>query len=191
MRRAPFWPALGLCLLLAPAARAEAPPGWTVARGSLQRGQEPGSFLLFTDASPSRFSDGELVSPSLLKLPLELEVTLRRLGPEAGRSLHLGVLGGVVLLKSGALSLWSFNDANVSLEGWIPVPGLRTHDEHRVRVVQTSSEVVISIDGAEVKRYRMSPGRSRGRVGVGFKGASGSRSMLRISRLSARELETP
>lgn len=162
-----------------------------MARGSLQQGQEPGSFLLFTDASPSRFSDGELVSPSLLKLPLELDVTLRRIGPEAGRSLHLGVLGGVVLLKGGALSLWSFNDPNVSLEGWIPMPGLRTHDEHRVRVVQTTSEVIISLDGAEVKRYRMSPGRTRGRVGVGFKGASGNRSMLRISRLSARELETP
>ncbi len=182
----------GLCALLCAcplAARADAPPGWTVARGTLQQGLAPGSFILFTDASPSRFSDGELVSPDLVTLPLELEVTLRRLGPEAGRSLHLGVVGGVVLFKGGAFSLWAYNDPHYSLEGWIPVPGFRAHDEHRVRVVQTRSEVTVILDGVELKRYLMSAGRPRGRVGVGFKGASGNRSALFVQRLSVRELE--
>jgi hypothetical protein len=160
-----------------------------VARGTLQQVQQPGGFILFTDASPSRFSDGELVSPDLLGLPLELDVTVRRLGPEAGRSLHFGVVGGVVLLKGGALSLWAYNDPNSSLEGWIPVPGLRTHDEHRVRVVQTTAEVTVFLDEVELKRYRMSSGRTRGRVAIGFKGASGNRSALHVQRLSVRELE--
>ena len=182
----------GLCALLCAcplAARADAPPGWTVARGTLQQGLAPGSFILFTDASPSRFSDGELVSPDLVRLPLELEVTRRRLGPEAGRSLHLGVVGGVVLFKGGAFSLWAYNDPHYSLEGWIPVPGFRAHDEHRVRVVQTRREVTVILDGVELKRYLMSAGRPRGRVGVGFKGASGNRSALFVQRLSVRELE--
>jgi hypothetical protein len=176
------------CAVALPA-RADAPPGWTVARGSLQQGKEDGSFILFTDASPSRFSDGELVSPGVLALPLELDVTVRRLGPEAGRSLHFGVVGGVVLIKGGALSLWAYNDPHFSLEGWIPVPGLRTHDEHRVRVVQTQSEVTVFLDGVELRRYRMSAGRPRGRVAIGFKGASGNRSSLLVRRLSVRELE--
>ena len=180
---------LSLCVCLCPlAANAEAPPGWTVARGTLQQGAAPGSFILFTDASPSRFSDGELVSPDLVKLPLELDVTLRRLGPEAGRSLHLGVVGGIVLLKGGALALWAYNDPHFSLEGWAPLPGFRPHDEHRVRVVQTSTEVTVFLDEVELKRFRMSAGRPRGRVGVGFKGASGNRSALHVRHLAVREL---
>ena len=68
------------------------------------------------------------------------------------------------------------------------MPGLRAHDEHRVSVVQDAREVALSIDGAEVKRFAFAAARERGRVGVGFKGASGNRSRLWVRSIAVREL---
>ena len=191
-------PGSHLALLAAVASLAAAPPlragpaarklTWDLARGALQPSLAAGGFLLATDASPSRFSDGELVASEPVALPYRLDVTWRRLGPEAGRSLHVAVIGGVVLIKTGAVAFYAFDEARFAADGWTPVPGLRTHDEHRVSVVQDVRTVALTVDGAEVKRFAFAAARGQGRVGVGFKGASGNRSRLFVRALAVSEL---
>ena len=168
-----------------PAAR---PLTWTATRGSVQPGLLPGSLVLATDAAPGRYSEGSVAAPLPVSIPFQLDATLRRLGPEAGRSLHLGILGGIVLIKTGAVSLWGFSDSKYNFEGWSPLPGMRTNDEHRFTVLQDERTVVLSVDGVEVKRFSLVAARKRGPVGIGFKGASGLRSRLYVRSLSVREV---
>jgi hypothetical protein len=165
---------------------------WELARGSLQRGLLPSSFVLATDASPSRFSDGEMVSSRNVALPYRLEVAWRRLGPESGRSLHVSVVGGIVLVKSGAVALWSFSDTSrFAKEGWTRVPGMRTNDAHAIAVEQDQRTISVSIDGVLIKQFGMRAARGEGRVGVGLKGASGHRTRLYVRSLEVTEGQAP
>lgn len=161
---------------------------WNVTRGALQPGMVAGSFILATDATVGRFSLGEVTAREPVSLPFRLEVTVRRLGPEAGRSLHVGVVGGNVLIKAGAVALYGFGDTMANLGGWSKVAGLRTSDEHRYTVTQDARSIELSIDGAPVRRFEVAAARSRGNVGFGFKGATGFRSLLYVRSAALQEL---
>ena len=50
---------------------------------------------------------GELISVEEVALPYRFTVTWRRLGVEAGRSMHVLVAGGVVLIKAGAINFYA------------------------------------------------------------------------------------
>lgn len=168
------------------AAEPPLPLAWQAQEGSAEPGRTPGSFVLATDGSAALFSTALLLATEDVDLPFQLDVTWRRLGPEAGRSLHVQVLGGVVLVKTGVVGLFAYDEAAFAATGWIPVPGLRSHDEHAVRVVQTARQVTLALDGIEVARWPLIAPHPRGRVGVGGKGARGYRSRIFVRSLAVR-----
>jgi len=177
--------AIAIALGIAVAARvAEAEPTWTTTRGARTVGRDPGSFILYTDATPGRFSEGAVISKQPIRLPFRLDVTWRRLGPEAGRSMHLTVAGGVVLIKSGKLAFWAYDDVAFTKAGWRSVTGLRAHDEHAVSVVQDHREIVVSIDGAEAARFPFVMTMETAHIGVGMKGATGHRTAIFVRTLA-------
>lgn len=166
---------------------AVASPAWRTSRGDSTPGREAGSFVLFTDAAPGRFSEGAVVSTEPVRLPFRIDVTWRRLGPEAGRSMHVTVAGGVVLIKSGKLALYGYDEGAFARAGWRASPA-QAHDEHRISVVQTRSEVVVTIDGTEAARFPFVVAMETAPVGVGMKGATGHRSAIFVRALAVRTL---
>ena len=58
---------------------------WDVSRGSLRPAGACGAYLAATDATPGSFSYLELLYRKPLHAPLDVEVTWRRIGPEAGK----------------------------------------------------------------------------------------------------------
>jgi hypothetical protein len=165
--------------LVAPAA---AEP-WRATRGSLEA-TGSGGYFLTSDAAPGRYSEGELVSRDAVALPFRLEVAWRRLGPEAGRSMHVTVAGGVVLIKSGAVAFYAYDDAAFGAAPWHVVPGYATHDEHVVTVAQDAREVRVAIDGQPIARYALAVSRASAYVGVGMKAAPGLRSAIYVRSLA-------
>lgn len=153
---------------------------WTVIRGTIQAGRGCGRYVLATDAAAARFSSVEVTWRAEVTLPYQARVSWRRLGPEGGRSLSVVILGAVVLIKDGAVALYPWDEAAFAAHGWEPVDGLRTHDEHAVEVTQTSTEVVVRLDGAVVASWALAVSNARGRVGLAAKGASGHRSKVSI-----------
>ncbi len=159
---------------------------WLALRGTLQPGRACGSYLLTTDGSASRFSSGEVGWREPVELPYQLSVTLRRIGAEAGRSLSIVVLGGVILIKDGAIGFYAWDEGAFAAAGWQPVADLHTHDEHTVRVAQSAAAITVQIDGAEVASWSFAQARTRGRVGLAFKGATGHRSRLAFRGFAVR-----
>lgn len=173
-------------LLAAGTAHAEPMPGWVAVRGTLAPARLPGSYVLTGDAAPARYSDGELVSEAAVPLPYRLDVVWRRLGPEGGRSMHVQVVGGVVLIKTGKISFYAYDDTAFAATGWLPLPGVSTHDEHAVSVSQDRRQVVVVIDGKETARFPLAVNRDAGKVGVGMKGASGFRTSIYLRSIDVR-----
>ena len=171
-----------LVVLLARHVQAE--PTWTTTRGTRTTGRAPGSFILYTDAAPGWFSEGAVISKEPVALPLRLDVTWRRLGPEAGRSMHVTLAGGVLLLRTGKISFWPYDDAAFAGIGWKPVPALRAHDEQTIVVTQDQHEIVVALDGREVARFPFSTMMTSAPVGIGMKGGSGYRSAIRVRALA-------
>lgn len=161
---------------------------WIATRGALEPGRVAGSFWLTTNAVPGRFSDGEVMSQEEVALPYRLDVRWRRIGPEGGRSLHVTVAGAVVLVQSGRVALYTYDEAALTARGWTDVPSLATHAEHAVSVTQDAREVAVAIDGREVLRQPVPVTRPRTQVGVGMKGASGFRSSLYVRSIAVTEL---
>jgi hypothetical protein len=178
--------ALALVFVLAMDVAAAEP--WMVTRGTMDRGRQPGSFVLATEAAPARFSDGEVVTRDAVRLPYRLDVTWRRLGPEAGRSMHVTVAGGVVLIRSGKIGLYAFDEARFAAAGWTPLPGYDAHAEHAVCVVQTHETIAVTIDGRQVARFSLPVAHESVRPGIGMKGAPGFRSTIYVRSLSVTEL---
>ncbi len=172
----------GLAALASHTGSAAAEP-WRATRGSLEAIGNGGYFLA-SDAAPGRYSEGELVSRDAIALPFRLEVTWRRLGPEAGRSMHVTVAGGVVLIKSGAVAFYAYDDAAFGSVPWRAVPGYATHDEHVVTVAQDGREVRVMLDGRPIARYALAVTRASAYVGVGMKAAPGLRSSIYVRSLA-------
>ncbi|MBL8624609.1 MAG: hypothetical protein JNK64_25090 [Myxococcales bacterium] len=161
---------------------------WVATHGALEPGRAPGSFWVTTDPVPGRFTWGDVLSTTDVRLPFQLDVRWRRIGPEAGRSLHVIIASGIVLVQSGRLALYTYDEAALAARGWTAVPGLDTHREHTIGVRQDAAEVRVSVDGVEVLRQALVTARAATKVGVGLKGAGGYRSALRVASVVVREL---
>jgi hypothetical protein len=157
-------------------------------RGTMEQAKAPGSFFLATEAAPGRFSDGEVIANDAVSIPFRIDVVWRRLGPEAGRSMHVTVADAVVLIKSGKIALYAFDEAKLAEAGWIALPGYDTHQEHAVSVTQTASEIAVTIDGKPAAKFALATARTQIRPGVGMKGAPGFRTLIYVRAMSVTAL---
>lgn len=184
--------AMTIAMAVASGRRADAEPGaepatkpeWKVTRGSLEPGKLAGSFLLSSDAAPGRYSEATMVTATEIALPLQVAATWRRLGPEAGRSMHVLVAGGVVLIKSGAIAFYAYDDAAFASGEWRPLANHAAHDEHAISVRQDAHAVEVSLDGAVVARYALAVSRATAHVGFGMKAAPGLRSTIYLREIA-------
>lgn len=172
-----------ITVLLVARVSAADPLAWRAQRGSAEPGRLPGSYLVASDAAPGRYSEATLLSASPVALPYRFSVTWRRLGPEAGRSMHVIVAGGVVLIKTGKIAFYAYDDAAFASGEWQDLPGYRAHDEHRVEVAQDARRVVVTIDGEPAATFALPVSRTMARVGVGMKAAPGLRSAIYVHDL--------
>ena len=191
MRRALAVAALVMACLVVPAWAddAAATLRWKATRGTVAAGKLAGSYVLASDAAPGRYSQGELVSVDEVALPYRFTFTWRRVGPEAGRSMHVLVAGGIVLLKQGAINFYPYDDAAFAEQPWQPLAGHRAQDEHTLVVTQDAREVIVTIDGTPAARYPLAIARTKAHVGVGMKSAPGWRSKIYLRALAIEPLQ--
>ncbi len=168
-----------VCALAVPASAAP----WKTSRGLLETGRLDGSYLLSSDAAPGRYSEASMVSTEPVALPYTVTATWRRLGPEAGRSMHVLVGGGVVLIKSGAIAFYAYDDAAFAQGDWRPI-AVQTQAEHVVSVRQDPQGVTVILDGAQVAHYELPVARETAHVGFGMKSAPGLRSSIYVRAIS-------
>ncbi len=161
---------------------------WIATHGAMEPGRAPGSFWVTTAPIPGRFSSGEVLSTTAVRLPYRLDVRWRRLGPEAGRSLHVLIAGGVVLVQRGRVGLYTYDEVALATRGWAAAPTLDPHREHAIAVTQDAAEVRVAVDGVEVLRQPLVAAGATTKVGVGLKGAGGHRSALLVSAIAITEL---
>ncbi|MBL0217501.1 MAG: hypothetical protein IPQ07_26960 [Myxococcales bacterium] len=157
---------------------------WKPTRGTLEPGRLAGSFVLSSDAAPGRYSEGAMITSEPVALPYTLEATWRRLGPEAGRSMHVLVAGGVVLIKSGAIAFYAYDDAAFAQGEWRPLAGHQAQAEHVIAVQQDPHRVIVKLDGAEVARYELEVVRPNAHLGFGMKAAPGLRSSILVRAIT-------
>jgi hypothetical protein len=171
-----------LLIVCALAGGAAAEP-WKTSRGLLERGRLDGSYLLSSDAAPGRYSEATMISTEPVTLPYTVTATWRRLGPEAGRSMHVLVGGGVVLIKAGAIAFYAYDDAAFAQGDWRPIAA-HTQAEHVVSLHQDARGVTVSIDGAAVAHYDLAITRQTAHVGFGMKSAPGLRSSIYVHSIA-------
>lgn len=176
-------------VLLAPTAARADDVTWKPSRGTAAHGKQPGSWILASDAAPGRYSVGELITVEEVALPYRFTITWRRTGVEAGRSMHVLVAGGVVLIKSGRINFYPYDDAAFASMDWQPLANHAVQDEHTLVVTQDAREVVVTIDGAPAARYPLAVARTTTHVGVGMKAAPGYRSKVYLRALDVAPLQ--
>lgn len=166
-------------LLLAHAAPAHAET-WRATRGTVAAGRVAGSYVISSDAAPGRYSEGGMVTTEAIALPYTLSARWRRLGPEGGRSMHVFVIGGVVLIRDGAITLYAYDDTKFADGNWRELPGYRAHVEHAIAVTQDDRTVTVVIDGGEAARFELVAPRTDGHLGFGMKSGPGSRTTIYV-----------
>ncbi len=171
-----------LVVVCALAEAASASP-WRAARGTLEPGRLEGSYLLSSDAAPGRYSEATMIATDPVALPYTVTATWRRLGPEAGRSMHVLVGGGIVLIKSKSIAFYAYDDAAFAQGDWRPIAA-ETHAEHVVSVHQDANRVTVNVDGSEVAHYDLAVARDTVHVGFGMKSAPGLRSAIYVRAIS-------
>ncbi len=159
------------------------PVAWKPTRGTMQPGVDAGSFILTSDAAPARYSNGEVVSTSEVALPYRFDIRWRRLGPEAGRSMHVTVAGGVLLFRTGRMTLYAFDEVKLAAEGWRTVPALAVHDEQAITVIQDRHAITVLLEGKQIARFTLEVPNSKSIIGVGMKAAPGFRSSIYVRSL--------
>ncbi len=159
---------------------------WKTTRGTLAPARAPGSFVLTTDAAPGRYSEAGMIASEPVALPYTLSATWRRLGPEAGRSMHVLVADGVVLIKTGAIAFYAYDDASFAQGDWKPIAGNTIGAEHAISVHQDAQRVTVTIDGALVATYDLPVARRTANVGFGMKGAPSMRSSILVRDITVR-----
>lgn len=168
-----------LLIVCALCAAASASP-WKTTRGTLAAGRLAGSWILSSDAAPGRYSEAGIITTEPVALPYKLEASWRRLGPEAGRSMHVLVAGGVVLIKSGAIAFYAYDDAAFAQGDWRPIAGHQAQAQHALVIEQDKHRVIVKLDGTEVGRYDLVTSRDRANIGFGMKSAPGLRSSIYV-----------
>ena len=167
---------LALCLL-AGAAHADV---WKATRGTLAPGRAEGSFVLSSDGAPGRYSEAGMITVEPVALPYSLQASWRRLGPEAGRSMHVLVAGGVVLIKDGSIAFYAYDATAFAQGDWKPLAGHAAQAEHAIKVTQDKQRVQVFLDGAQVAKYDLPVARDTAHVGFGMKAAPGYRSAIYV-----------
>ena len=167
-------------------ATASASP-WKATRGSLETGRTPRSFVLTSDAAPGRYSEASMISAEPVALPYMLSATWRRLGPEAGRSMHVLVAGGVVLIKTGAIAFYAYDDAGFAQGDWKPVAVNTVSAEHAITVHQDAHRVTVTIDDTQVAAYDIEVARANAHIGFGMKAAPSTRSSIMVRDIAVRQ----
>ncbi len=171
-----------LLIVGALAAAASGSP-WKSSRGMIAPGRLEGSYLLSSDAAPGRYSEAGMITAEPVALPYTITASWRRLGPEAGRSMHVLVAGGVVLIKSGAIAFYAYDDAAFAQGDWRPITA-QTQSEHVVSVHQDHQRVTVTLDGAEVGHYDLAVSRETAHIGFGMKSAPGLRSSIYVRAIA-------
>ena len=174
-----------LLLIAVLASPADASP-WKTTRGTLEAGRAPGSFVLTSDAAPGRYSEAGMITVAPVALPFTLTATWRRLGPEAGRSMHVLVAGGVVLIKTGAIAFYAYDDASFAQGDWKPVAATPVASEQTVVVHQDAHHVTVSLDGTHVATYDLEVARPNAPIGFGMKAAPSMRSAILVREIGVR-----
>jgi hypothetical protein len=159
---------------------------WKATRGTLETGRTPGSFVLTSDAAPGRYSEAGMITAEPVALPYTISATWRRLGPEAGRSMHVLVAGGVVLVKSGAIAFYAYDDVSFAQGEWKPIAGHMVKSEHAIAVHQDAHRVTVTIDGVEAAHYDLEVARANANIGFGMKAAPSMRSAILIRDVAVR-----
>jgi hypothetical protein len=121
-----------------------------------------------------------MITTEPVALPFKLEATWRRLGPEAGRSMHVLVGGGIVLIKSGAIAFYAYDDAAFAQGDWKPIAGHQAQAPHALVIEQDKQRVIVKLDGTEVGRYDLPTTRDSANIGFGMKSGPGFRSSIYI-----------
>lgn len=160
--------------------------GWRVQRGSLAPGLACGSFIGTTDAWNGPFSRGEYLRDEPVSVPLAVQVTWQRLGPDADRTMIVILRGGFLLLKPGAYGFYPFSESAFQ---WHPLAGFSTHRETTVRVEQREQAISFSIDGVRAGVIPFAAPRGPGSIGIGFKGERGYRSRMRFRDFSVTAID--
>jgi hypothetical protein len=151
---------------------------WKAGRGTLEPGRAPSSYILTSDSAPGRYSEGSMISVEPVALPYTITAIWRRLGPEPGRSMHVHVAGGVVLIKQGAIAFYAYDDAAFAQGDWRPLPGHNANAEHMITVHQDKQGISVKLDGVEAVHYDLPVTRDTTHVGFGMKSAPGYRSAI-------------
>jgi len=152
---------------------------WEVARGRLFAAESCGAFYATATPLQSTFAYGDFGYRTSVRLPFDMGVTWRRLGPDSHRPLELRILGGLLLFKDGAYGLYLHDDARFQgKDGWRELAGFRTHDVHTVLVHQTEASVSLTIDGKLVDLWSYRSPIKTGRVGLAMKAAAGYQSLV-------------
>jgi hypothetical protein len=161
---------------------------WRTMTGTLRPRHRCGAFLAATDGSMEAFSYAFFTFQKRASIPFTFTTTMQRLGPER-RALEIFVLGAAVLLEEEQCGLYvPTDDIRFDHDGWKPLPGFHTHEEHRVSVRQTLDRIELSIDGRRAASWDLRAPHTNGNVSFGFKGASGYRSWVAFgdARLDAQ-----
>jgi hypothetical protein len=171
----------------APFTCAESVGQWQLGRGELAADNACGSFRLTTDAQDHESTIGEASLKMPVHLPFTVSVKIRRLSPEGGRAMWLGVVGASLLFRDGAVGVES-NAMQIADTSDHPLAHFDTHQEHLIAVAQTRKSIEVRIDGALVRtiHYQLAP--SGGNLMIGLGGARGYRSMLSFRELTVSEL---
>ena len=157
---------------------------WKTTRGTLEPGRAPNSFFLTSDGAPGRYSEAGMITAEPIALPYSISATWRRVGPEAGRSMHVFVAGGVVLIKAGAIAFYAYDDAAFAQGDWKDIPGHLAQAEHVVKVTQDAKTVLVFLDGTEVAHYDLAVARTTASIGFGMKSAPGYRSAIYLRNIT-------
>jgi hypothetical protein len=170
---------LGLAVALAAGA-----PGLAAERGCLSDGAffatvgtlSPGgacdAFILTTDGARGAISRARARWVGLPERPYRLEMTLQRLDGDAAHSIAIGVLGGWILLRTGAWSIYE-GEAEFTREGWREAPAIDLRRPIRLEVEDRVDGVRVRLDGRPLPLWR--PKRSEKTLQIELKAVPGER----------------
>ncbi len=178
-------PAESVARARSPRTCSESVARWQLGRGELFADNACGSFLLTTDAENHASSIGEASFKTPVRIPYEVSLRWRRLGPEGDYPMWIRLLGGHLFVRDGALTLW-LNAAQQAGGGYQPVPGLESHREHLIAIAQSSTQIEVRIDGALVRTLPFAATLRSGPLAVGLNGARGYRSFMAFRDFSVR-----
>jgi hypothetical protein len=143
--------------------------------GTLSPGGACDAFILTSDGAAGALSRGRARWTGLPERPYRVEMVLQRLDGDAAHSVAIGVLGGWILLRTGAWSYYE-GEAEFAREGWRDAPAIDLRRPTRLEVEDRVDGVRIRIDGRPLPPWR--PKRSEKLIQFELKAAPGERTRM-------------